>query len=77
MSNYYQSVTQTRNYSTRFISDNNLAVMKCNKSLTQQSIQRSGCKNQNDLPEKAKTRFLSTDTSFWFHIKRFLIETQI
>ena len=58
--------------------DNNLVKMKCNnKSSTQQSIRYIGGKNWNDLPEKAKTKFLLAYTLFWFHTKKFLTETQI
>ena len=43
----------------------------------QQPIQYTGCKNWNNLPEKVKTKFLLTDTSFQFYIKKFLTEIQI
>ena len=42
-SNYYQYVAQTRNYPELAL-ENNLAIMKCNTSSTQQSIPHTGCK---------------------------------
>ena len=64
-------------YPNKKNNNNNLAIMKCNKSSTQQSIRYKGRKNWNDLLEKEKTKFLLTDTSIRFHIKKFRIETQV
>ena len=70
-SNYYQYVAQTRNYPTRLVSENNLAIMKCNTSSTQPSIPHTGCKYWDDLPEKVKTQVsFNQYTSFQFHIKK-------
>ena len=68
-SNYYQSVTQTHNYSARFVSDNNLAIMKCNQSFTQFDTQV--IKIEMRSAREAKTKFLFRDTSFRLHIKNF------
>jgi len=61
---------------TRYASGDNLALMKCNTSLTQHSIRYPGCKIWNDLPDKFKKTFYLCDSSFRYHIKHFLIEAQ-
>jgi len=51
---YVQPASQMHNYQTRFVSNNNLAVTKYNKTITQRSIRHTGGKLWYEMPDEIK-----------------------
>jgi len=48
------TASQMHNYQTRFVSDNNFAITKYNKTITQRSIRHAGGKLWNEMSDKIK-----------------------
>jgi len=69
---YYQPVSQTHKYSTRFASNNNLATIKYNITSSQRSIRYTGSKMWNEMPDKIKTSYHIIYTIFLNQLKKYL-----
>ena len=68
---YFQPVVQVHNYPTRF-AENSLAVVRFSKVSTQRSIQYTGSKFSNEMPEKIKSSLCISYTTFVLRVKKFL-----
>ena len=72
---YFQPVVQVHNYPTRF-AENSLAVVRFRKISTQRSIQYTGSKLWNEMPEKIKSSLYISYTTFVLYVKGFLMGDQ-
>jgi len=69
---YFQPASQMHNYQTRFVSDNNLAVTKYNKTITQRSIRHTGGKLWNEMPDETKRNTYLNQNIFLNKVKKYL-----
>ena len=71
---YFHLVVQVHNYPTRF-AENSL-VVRFSKISTQKSIQYTGSKFWNEMPEKIKSSLCKSYTTFVLRVKEFLMGDQ-
>jgi len=70
---YFQPASQMHNYQTRFVSDNYLALIKYNKTITQHSLRHTGGKLRNEMPDEIKCSiFYLTQNIFLNRVKKYL-----
>ena len=78
LSPLYTQLNLIRNYSARFAPEYNwVAVMRCNKTLSQRSIKIEGHRLWNSLPEEIKIKYYLNNKMFFNKLKKFLIENTI
>jgi len=69
---YFQPASHMHNYQTRFVSGNNLAVTKYNKTIILRLIRHAGGKLWNEMPDEIKQSIYLSQSIFLNKVKRYL-----